>query len=233
PSQTQPIPGPIESRSANIAPSETSIQSHPSSGGQPSPPQDVLARAELPLNHLNASDVLDHIPGVLAAAPKATDFTWINRLVPNATHYASTEPATVTAHLDTGEAGVGQRVSLKIRVTGSKSAEVPETIDADGLEIRRTGSSTWFQMRNNVVNSGVTYDYAVVPLKLGTFRIPSQTIRTANASLVTPGLTLHVVGAPAGAAGIANSTVTRTSSDPFSNIELWSAFPRSMAGRHA
>lgn len=126
----------------------------------------------------------------------------------------------VTAYLSSAEAEVGQTVTLKFRVTGSNSAEIPEGISVDSLEIHRAGHHTNFQMRDKIVNSSVTYDYTVLPLKPGTFKIPSQAIRAGNTSLGTPELTLHVVKAPAGAAAIVDSLATKTTPAPFSNIGM-------------
>ena len=138
----------------------------------------------------------------------------------------------VIGTLSNSEVAVGQTVSLKFRIAGSKSAEIPERIDVDGLEIHRTGSQTSFEMHNKTTNSSVTYNYTVLPLKPGTFRIPSQVIRVGETSLVTPELMLHVIEAPAEVTGILKGSPASVSPAPFSNIELWSAFPRSTTDRH-
>ncbi len=105
---------------------------------------------------------------------------------------ASAETASVTAVLSNSEVAVGETVQLRIRVTGSRSAETPATINVDGLEIHRTGTEQHFEMNNMTVSSSVIYDYTVLPQKPGTFKIPSQTIRVAGNSLATPDLILHV-----------------------------------------
>ncbi|MEP6602697.1 MAG: BatD family protein [Spartobacteria bacterium] len=102
----------------------------------------------------------------------------------------------VTAVLSNSEAAVGQMVQLAIKVTGASNVEAPEDIASDGLEIHRTGTSRQFEMRNFASTSSLTYTYTVFPLKAGTFKIPSQTIRAGGASLRTPELTLHVSGRP-------------------------------------
>ncbi len=109
---------------------------------------------------------------------------------------ASAETAGVTAVLSNSEVAVGETVQLRIRVTGSRSAETPATINVDGLEIHRTGTEQHFEMNNATVSSSVIYDYTVLPQKPGTFKIPSQTIRVAGNSLATPELMLHVTGSP-------------------------------------
>jgi hypothetical protein len=126
----------------------------------------------------------------------------------------------VPAYLTSAEAEVGQTVTLRFRVAGSKSAETPESISVEGLENHRTGSHMSFEMHDKTVNSSVTYDYAVVPLKPGTFKIPSQSIRAADSSLATPELTLHVVKASTSTTAIVDGSATKTSPAPFSNIRM-------------
>ncbi len=113
---------------------------------------------------------------------------------------AHAESPSVTAVLSNSEAGVGETVQLQIRVTGGRSAEAPEEIAVDGLEIHRTGTSQHLEMNNFNVTSSVIYSYTILPLKTGTLKIPPQTIRIAGKSLQTPELTLHVVDSPGSAA---------------------------------
>src|SRR5438105_8939443 len=53
-------------------------------------------------------------------------------------------------------------------------------------------------MHNFDVTSSVTYNYTILPLKAGQFKIPPQTVRVGNDSLRTPELTLNVTNAPNG-----------------------------------
>jgi hypothetical protein len=103
----------------------------------------------------------------------------------------------VTAVLSNSEATVGQMVQMDVKVSGANSVQAPEEIIADGLEIRRTGTSRQFEMRNFSTSSSIIYTYSVLPLRPGTFRIPPQRIRIAGAALSTPELTLHVADASA------------------------------------
>src|SRR5438046_7526999 len=98
----------------------------------------------------------------------------------------------VTAVLSDSQPSVGQMVQLEIKVSGANSANVPEMISIDGLEIHQTGTSRQFEMHNFDVNSSVTYNYTILPLKAGRFTIPSQTVRVGNDSLKTPELVLNV-----------------------------------------
>src|SRR5205807_560485 len=116
----------------------------------------------------------------------------------------------VTAVLSDSQPAVGQMVQLEIKVNGANSATVPETISIDGLEIHQTGTSRQFEMRNFDVTSRVTYNYTILPLRAGQFKIPPQTIRVGNASLRTPELTLNVVSGSNRSAGSAPSTGQRS-----------------------
>src|SRR5712692_11805776 len=78
---------------------------------------------------------------------------------------ASAASPSVTAVLSDSQPAVGQMVQLEIKVNGANSANVPETISIDGLEIHQTGTSRQFEMRNFDVSSSVTYNYTILPLK--------------------------------------------------------------------
>ena len=107
-------------------------------------------------------------------------------------HLAHADSPSVTAVLNSSEAALGETVRLEIRVTGVRSADAPEEIMVDGLEIRRTGTSQRIEMNNLNLTSSVVYDYTVMPLRAGRFTIPPQTIRVGNNSVRTPALTLNV-----------------------------------------
>src|SRR5436853_3241416 len=118
----------------------------------------------------------------------------------------------VTAVLSNSQPAIGQMVQLEIKVNGANSANVPETISIDGLEIHQTGTSRQFEMHNFDVSSSVTYNYTILPLKAGHFKIPAQTVRVGNDSLHTPELVLNVAqgssssGSSAGSAQSGQST---------------------------
>jgi len=109
-----------------------------------------------------------------------------------ATPFTFAASPSVTAVLSDSQPEVGQMVQLEIKVNGANSANVPETISIDGLEIHQTGTSRQFEMHNFDVTSSVTYSYTILPQKAGRFKIPPQTVRVGNDSLKTPELTLNV-----------------------------------------
>src|SRR3984893_2896991 len=109
---------------------------------------------------------------------------------------AFADSRSVAPVLSNSEAAVGETVRLQIRATGTRSADAPEKIAVDGLQIYRTGTSQHFEMNNFNVTSSVIYDYTILPMKAGTFKIPSQTIRLGSNALHTPELTLNVADSP-------------------------------------
>ena len=125
-------------------------------------------------------------------------------------HTRAASPS-VTAVLSNSQPAVGQIVQLEIKVNGANSANVPETISIDGLEIHQTGTSRQFEMHNFDVSSSVTYNYTVLPLKAGQFKIPPQTIRVGSDSLRTPELVLNVAQ---GSSSSGSSTQSRQSQVP-------------------
>jgi hypothetical protein len=114
----------------------------------------------------------------------------------------------VTAVLSDSQPAVGQMVQLEIKVNGANSANVPETISIDGLEIHQTGTSRQFEMHNFDVTSSVTYNYTILPLKAGNFKIPPQAVRVGNDTLRTPELVLNVAQGPNSSGNSAGSTQT-------------------------
>lgn len=105
---------------------------------------------------------------------------------------ARADDASVTAVLDSSETNVGQPVQLQIKVTGARSANVPDQIAVDGLDIRFTGESQLVEGRNFQFTYSLVYNYTIMPEKAGAFRIPAQTIRVGSKALRTPELTLNV-----------------------------------------
>src|SRR3954447_17213735 len=99
---------------------------------------------------------------------------------------AQAESSNVTAVLSNSEVSVGQIVQLQIRVTGATAPTPPAEIAVDGLEIHPTGTSRNYEMHNFDISQSVTFNYTVLPVKSGTFKIPPQTVRVGSNSCKTP-----------------------------------------------
>jgi len=108
------------------------------------------------------------------------------------TPYARAASADVTAVLSNSNSAVGQPVQLQIKVTGSASARPPSAISVDGLDIRFSGQSQLLEGRNFQFTYSYIYNYTIMPLRAGTFKIPPQTVEAGGSALRTPELTLQV-----------------------------------------
>ena len=104
----------------------------------------------------------------------------------------------VQAELSQDHAGVGQPVRLSISVTGGRGAQVPQQLNVDGIDARFIGKSEQmqWQMRGGGVNSNstATFNYLIVPLRQGEFKIPSIPVTVSGKTVKTPALTLRVSG---------------------------------------
>jgi BatD DUF11 like domain len=108
---------------------------------------------------------------------------------------------TITAVLNSSETALGTPVQLEIKINGASGAMAPPRIEAEGLDIRYTGESQNYVVRNFQSSSSITLNYTIMPMKTGTFTIPAQNVQAGNARLHTPELTLHVVDSPNRATG--------------------------------
>src|ERR1017187_17902 len=104
---------------------------------------------------------------------------------------AFADSPSVTAVLSNSEVAVGETVRLQIRITGS-GAKPPGQITVDGLEIRQTGTEQHYEMNNFSVSQSVVYNYTVLPMKAGKFKIPPQTVQVGGSTQRTQELTLNV-----------------------------------------
>jgi BatD DUF11 like domain len=99
---------------------------------------------------------------------------------------------TVTAVLSDSNTVVGQPIQLQIKVTGSSSARPPGQIEVEGLEIRYSGQSQLLEGHNFQFTYSFVYNYTVMPMKAGSFKIPPQMVEAGGSALHTPELTLQV-----------------------------------------
>ena len=109
--------------------------------------------------------------------------------------------ADVTAVLSNSNTAVGQPVQLQIKVTGSASARSHPAKYAVGWvwTFASAGQSQFLEGRNFQFTYSYIYNYTMMPLKAGTFKIPPQTFEAGGSALRTPELTLQVAAIPASA----------------------------------
>lgn len=103
----------------------------------------------------------------------------------------------VSSVLSRAQISQGEMAELQIKVSGAQQADVPQQIQADGLQIRLTGQSTQVQMVNFKVFSSVVYSYIVMPLRTGSFIIPGASITADGRQFRTPELSFKVDDAKA------------------------------------
>ncbi len=83
----------------------------------------------------------------------------------------------VSAELSRHRAAAGEMVQMDLKVTGAQEADVPHKIAVDGLQINLSGQSKQVQIVNFAVSSSSLYSYIIIPLRSGTFTIPSIQVR--------------------------------------------------------
>src|SRR4051812_30361229 len=112
-------------------------------------------------------------------------------------HLLAAGSASVTAVLNSSETTVGQPVQLQIKISGSASARPPGEISVDGLDIRFSSQSQLLEGRNFQFTYSYIYNYTIMPMKAGTFKIPPLTVQAGGDSFRTPELSLQVADASA------------------------------------
>ncbi|MDQ6765722.1 MAG: BatD family protein, partial [Verrucomicrobiota bacterium] len=137
----------------------------------------------------------------------------------------------VTAVLTDSETTVGRPVQLQIQVRGASNPTPPGEITVDGLDIRSAGVSRQYQMNNFSVSYSFTYNYTVMPLKPGAFKIPPLTVQAGGKSFRTPELTLNVTNASAqtGRSGRGNNARDSVNVDPAQIGFIEMALPKTTA----
>ena len=105
----------------------------------------------------------------------------------------STDPL-VASGISSNTAAVGEPVQLTVTVRKARSADVPQTIPVNGLQINLAGRSTQFEMRNLKMSSILTYTYTVVPQVEGEFTIPSFDVQIEGKTFRTQAMKLSVTG---------------------------------------
>jgi hypothetical protein len=102
----------------------------------------------------------------------------------------------VRATLSDDTIALGEATKLTIEISNG-SAEVPKTIEVDGLQILHMGTSTQHRIINLQMSSSVTHTYSILPMREGTFTIPALPLKVGNKTLRTNELTLTVSGSAA------------------------------------
>ena len=126
---------------------------------------------------------------------------------------ALADSPSITAVLSNSEVAVGDTVQLQIRVKGS-GAKPPAEIAVDGLEIHQTGTEQRVEVNNFNFTQTLTYNYTVLPMKAGKFKIPPQTVQVGGNTLRTPELVLNVTDSGGRSAQSNPSSARQSTTDP-------------------
>ena len=117
-------------------------------------------------------------------------------------HESKAEDVSIEATLSEDTTEVGHPVELDLEIKGTVSAQIPESISADGLSIIHRHTGMHQQWINGVFSGGLSLAYEVVPDHAGKFTIPAITIDANGQKLTTKPMTLTVT---AGSAGSSNT----------------------------
>lgn len=102
----------------------------------------------------------------------------------------------VDATLSQDFTSVGQPVQLNVAVVGARGAQVPQSLQVDGLDARFAGKSEQMEMQFGTGGYRRTvtanYTYLIVPLREGNFTLPAIPVEVDGKVLKTKPLTLRV-----------------------------------------
>lgn len=107
---------------------------------------------------------------------------------------AARASAEARASLSNTEAEVGEAVEYSISVSGARGADLKREIAVDGLDIRRTGSSTQVRIVNFDMQLDIVLNFSVVPLREGNFQIPAVEVEAGGKTFTTNPVALTVRG---------------------------------------
>ena len=105
----------------------------------------------------------------------------------------------LSAVVDRAQAAIGEQMTLNITVDGSRSAE-PTLPDLAAFEIHGRSHSTQVQIINGHMSSRVSYSYALLPKRAGTFTIGAARVEIDGKTYQSTPITVTITAAPAGEA---------------------------------
>ena len=111
-------------------------------------------------------------------------FTWLAA-------WAHAEPR-ATATLSQTTISPGDAISMTIEVSGVQQLNPPQSIEAEGLDIRYGGYQQSTQIVNGRVDRSVSLTYMVSATRAGVFTIPAVEVRTEAGVLKTEPVALKV-----------------------------------------
>ncbi|MFC1645669.1 BatD family protein, partial [Candidatus Omnitrophota bacterium] len=104
--------------------------------------------------------------------------------------------------IDRTRVALGSSLQLSLNFYNTQNISAPDLPDIDGFDWRYLGPSTRISIVNSKVSSSITHMYTLIPLKVGTFTIPSLSAeyegQTYTSSPITIEVTQGTVGLPQG-----------------------------------
>jgi hypothetical protein len=100
------------------------------------------------------------------------------------------------ASIDKKKASLGSSITLNLSFHGVQDVSAPELPDIDGFDWRYLGPSTRMSIINGQISSSVTHMYTLVPLKVGTFEIPSFSIEYKGETYTSLPIQIEIVHGP-------------------------------------
>jgi len=120
-----------------------------------------------------------------------------------ATTFAWAKAPSLTATLEPSQIALGEAAHLNVTVQG-RNADEPQIPAVSGLEIQPIGQSSQFQVINGAMSAKVSYTYAVIPTRPGSYTIPAIKVGRGAEAATSPTLILKVDGGGGNSSGAMN-----------------------------
>ena len=128
----------------------------------------------------------------------------------------------LTATVDKTEATLADQIILTLTIEGTEGAGKPQLPGFPAFEVIPRGSTTRMQIINGQVNSGVDYNYILIPQKTGVFEIGPATITVGGRTIASNTITLTITAGEvqAGPARDLFITTSVSSTAPYVNEQI-------------
>jgi hypothetical protein len=78
--------------------------------------------------------------------------------------------------VDRSKVSLGSSITLNLNFHGTQDIPAPKLPSIDGFDVRYVGPSTQMSIVNGKISTSITHIYSLLPLKVGTFTIPSFSV---------------------------------------------------------
>lgn len=98
----------------------------------------------------------------------------------------------VTATVDKTEASLEDSITLSVQVSGTQNNPAPQIPSLPEFRVQSLGSSSSVQIINMKMNSSVSFNYRLTPVKKGTFIIPPVSVAIDGKTFTSEPITLSI-----------------------------------------